>query len=149
MNTGYSKFLLPLVFVYRPSKSLLYFLILMHGATLPGLAYAGIDPRIAVVCGILVIWSLLRYTIQHCSRSGVGHGNRFILSPDNDWWMLDRNGKGQLIKQLRGSVVHPWLVIIRFKCEQDRCYALILTRDNLEADVLRRLRVRLRYAIAK
>ena len=68
---------------------------------------------------------------------------RLILNSSDEWTLVDERGD-RPIKLLPGAFVHPRLLVLRFS-DDDRKYSIILTPTMLDRDILRRLRVRLRF----
>ena len=140
-----SAFLLPLVIDYRVSRRVLIYLILLHALALSALLGSDHGWQTALPAGVLLIFSFWWHFLRCADCAGKLSGHRFILDRDNQWWVRDRAGKETSIKLLPGAFVHPWIVVIRFAAVDSKKYALILSDDNLDAETLRRLRVRLRY----
>jgi toxin CptA len=67
-------------------------------------------------------------------------------SPDGYWTLVFTRGERRRARLLPRSYVHPRLVILSFRIGRWRLQHLLLTSDNVDATLLRRLRVRLRAA---
>lgn len=145
VNIMESAFLLPLVIDYRVSRRVQIYLVLLHALALLALLGSDHTWQTSLPAGGLLIFSLWWHFLRRVDYAGKLTGYRFILDRDNLWWVRDRAGKETSIKLLPGAFVHPCMVVIRFAANDSKKYALILSDDNLDAETLRRLRVRLRY----
>ena len=64
--------------------------------------------------------------------------------PDGAWSLIQGDGRERDGRLLGSTYVSPALVVLNFRCGRWRTPSLVLLPDNLEPDLLRRLRVRLR-----
>lgn len=62
---------------------------------------------------------------------------------DGRWTWCDAGGEPVACRLLPPSFVHPMLVVLNLSCRGKR-RSVVLVPDNIDADLLRRLRVRLR-----
>jgi hypothetical protein len=69
-----------------------------------------------------------------------------LWQADGTWSLKLASGRTLEGKLLPSTYVGQWLVLLAFRCGRVRTCCLPLLADNLDADVLRRLRVRLRLA---
>lgn len=130
----------PIVIDYRRSGRLHVFIILSHLGALLCLHWTEL-PWVAIfLASLLILGSYTRTRWLNRLEQA-----RYILTRDNQWFVIDENGRQRPLKRLPGTLVHPGLVIVRLADPGRRRRDLILTRDNLDPAVLRRLCVRLRY----
>lgn len=73
----------------------------------------------------------------------------FRLDRQDRWQLLREDGKALRLKRLPGTLVHPWVVVLRFKDEAGRVYSQVLRTDNMDEASLRRLRMRLRFPLRR
>jgi toxin CptA len=69
-----------------------------------------------------------------------------VWHPDGSWTLTLASGRALDARLLPSSYVSPSLVVLSFRCGRLRYCSLVLLPDNLQPDLLRRLRVRLRLA---
>ena len=132
---------LPILIPYRPSVRVGAFNTVAHGGAVCCLLVAHLPP---VVAGLLAAGVVAHY-VYYLRR---------LLSPEQLCFRLDRDGRWQLLRGqndavdlilLPGALVHPHLIVLCFREKGGRHRSCVLTHDNLDAQTLRRLRVRLRW----
>lgn len=132
---------LPIYIPYRPSRRVCLFNALVHAGAVFCLFLADIPYVAAVLVGAGVL-------------AHYGYCLRRFLSPENICLKLHKGGRWQLLREgnkaadlrlLPGALVHPHIVILCFRETGGRTRSCVLTRDNLDTQTLRRLRVRLRW----
>ena len=132
---------LPIFIPYRPSIRVCLFNTLVHAGAIFCLVLADLPYTMAVLLGVGVL--------THC-----GFYLKRFFSPENICFKLDRDDRWQLLRPgrsavdlrlLPGALVHPRIVVLCFREPGRRTRSCVLTRDNLDAQTLRRLRVRLRW----
>lgn len=136
----------PLSIRPEPSRYLGAALILMHaGAALTSLLTA-LPLWLRVVLVIAVAVSLFRAWRTHL-------GTRRIVAavwrPEGEWHLTTADGKRITATLAPECYVSPYAVVLRFKDVAGRVRTLVLLPDALDADTLRRLRVRLRITAAE
>ena len=72
----------------------------------------------------------------------VGHCSHVELN--EEWLLIRKNGRVVEAYLRQGALVHPMLIVLPFRYGL-YFTAVILTPDKVNADTLRRLRVRLRF----
>ena len=94
---------------------------------------------------IILIW-LVVVLREHC-----WHQDRAIITAilrTDDTWLVFFNGKESVKAELlSGCLVQPWLTVLQFRLPDRRRKSLILLQDNVDKDIFRRLRVRLKNQI--
>lgn len=88
----------------------------------------------------LSAWHSLR---THAWRSHSQALVALALQPDGDIRLRCRNGRVYSACQLRSSLVLPALVVLSLLCRGGHRLNLVLAADAVDAEALRRLRVRL------
>lgn len=105
----------------------------------PGFVKAGL--LLLLVGSILIAWVGHRQvragTIQALGCDG-----------DGQWWIRQAGDEQMSVCMLPDTVVLPWLVLLSMRCERGRYHRLPLMADAMDANDLRRLRVRLRAGVA-
>ena len=69
-----------------------------------------------------------------------------ILGPEDDWQVKMANGEVNKATLVDSRFVHPLLTIILLRYDRHKEY-FIFAPDNIEVDLFRKLRVRLRFKI--
>ena len=135
----------PIVVPGKPSPRLMAVDIMVHLGALLGLFLADFGLGWKALAGVVIAWRgvcSLRSRLAQAQLS-------FRLDGQDRWWLLREDGKALRLKRLPGSLVHPRLVVLRFKDENGRVYSQVLRADNMDAPSLRRLRVRLRFPLRR
>lgn len=71
-----------------------------------------------------------------------------ILDAEDRWQIILNNDTSHHAELGKSLFVHPWLTIISLKFNNNQKY-FIFTPEIVEADLFRRLRVRLRFKVGK
>jgi len=142
MDNQYA-FELPLRIVYSPPRWLLPFICSTHASAI--LCIFTVDAGWITMSALVVsiITSLAQAITRH---SGTSTPSRLILDA-RDRWMIIKPGAGRTYASLlAASVVLPDFIVLLLKTGTNKKYVFILTRENLDQDTLRRLRVRLFFS---
>lgn len=132
---------LPIFIPWRPSIWVCLFNTLAHAGAIFCLVLADLPHLVTVLIGAGVL--------VHC-----GFYLKRFFSPENICFKLDREDRWQLLRDgreaadlelLPSALVHPKIVVLCFREPGGRLRSCVLTSDNLDAQTLRRLRVRLRW----
>ncbi|MGH8119272.1 MAG: protein YgfX [Gammaproteobacteria bacterium] len=70
---------------------------------------------------------------------------QLLLTAGGEWWLSCVSGQTWQVQLLPAGYVHPFLTVLTFREHGGRRYAVIVTHDVVDADMFRRLRVRLRF----
>lgn len=135
----------PIAFKPRPSRELAMLLLCLQGLTLAVLISAPIPTggRLLLVAALLAQSLFSHYRLHGWSRHRITQ-----VRIDDEHAARLRFADGRLIQtRVRGdSVITPWLILLRFGGEAGlRRSSLLLGRDSLAADEMRRLRILLRF----
>jgi toxin CptA len=126
------------------SRRLAAFIGVTHGAALAVLLLLPTPWYWRGAAALSVIGSLLYQAWVHLLHRGPGAVRAASWGADGTWTLSLATG-GELEARLAPSTfVGTSLVVLNFRCGRWRRYALVLLSDNLDATLLRRLRVRLR-----
>ncbi len=92
---------------------------------------------------LISVWSV-SVTRQHCWH--IGSGIREAVLRADDTWLLSMGINVHVSAELLPNcLIQPWLTVLRFRLPDGKRKSLILLPDNVDADVFRRVRVRLKY----
>ncbi len=130
----------------RPSRQLAAFVVLIHLLALVAVAAAGIPWLLRVALGVALAGNLVRACAQ--GHPGLGSIRRAVWFADGEWALVDVHGRSFGAEAEPGPVCLPWLVVVRLRpLRAGRVRNLVLAADSADADVLRRLRTRLRLEV--
>ncbi|MDO9371989.1 MAG: hypothetical protein Q7U07_05295 [Gammaproteobacteria bacterium] len=131
----------------RASRRLAALLLLVHAGALTLTFTLPLVPAIMVLLAVAIsaslVWSLSAALLKR--RAIV----ELIWDAMGEWTLRDASGSEIQARLLPGAYVHPQWVILNFVPAGQRCrwhrrrHTVILLNDMLDADSLRRLRVRL------
>jgi toxin CptA len=124
-------------FEYRPSRWLASAMTGVAALALIGIAVSGIDGRAKVAFACFVV----AYGIYELRRFLKTPWNRILWHDAGHWRIANRKGT-EHVAELRGSIVRGDFVVLNLDSRAGK-HALILAPDNSDADLRRRLRVRL------
>jgi len=135
----------PIWFRVRASRMLLVYLWLLHGLAGVSLAVAALTPAWRILLALLLLASLLYGMRLQILRRGHRAVRQVRWAADGSWHI--RDGCGDSWRYPHGEVVlaGPPLILVRLHgVTAGRTRWLVLAADSADAEVLRRLRVRLR-----
>lgn len=137
-----SPFELPIFIHYHPSKRVCVANTLVHFGAIFCLLLTDLPIVAEVLTGACILALYGLYLKRFLSPKKV------VLKLDkHDHWQLLRNDDETVdLRLLPGALVHPRIIILCFKEPTGRTRSCVLTSDNLDAQTLRRLRVRLRWS---
>ncbi len=97
-----------------------------------------------------VVGLLISLGIQYLSQCDlIKRIDAVLLRSDDQWSVLTHEGEVLSARLIGTTFVSPWLVILWLKPRGQRRVHLVLTRDNTDRDVFRRLSVRLRVPMSQ
>ena len=140
-----SGFKLPIRVLYQPPGCLFVYSTVLHSVSLLCLYPADVPLWSKYMLAVVIFSSYGAYIWKYhkARRNPV----EVILQSDGDWRLVvPERGERQEFRMnlLPGAFIHPILVVITLKGETGR-FSFIFTPGNVNAAVLRRLRVRLRH----
>ncbi len=145
MNSRESAFELPIHIHYRPSTWVLYGLTFSHIGALICLFPIVIPVGLKFLLGSAIVYSTIRTYRIYLESSTAIKPIQLILNAEDEWLIISSDGNSQASTLLAESFVHPYLVVLRFTTENKQYFVFILTPENVDQDILRRLRVRLKF----
>jgi len=140
-----SRFELPLLIIIKPSPWMSSVLIFIHiGAAAALLA---VDLHSIAISAVLMA---IAASLAHALVTVVGQKHpdtpvQLLLTAGEEWWLTCVSGHTFQARLLPVACVHPLLTVMSFGARGRRRYSVILTPDVVDGDLLRRLRVRLRF----
>jgi hypothetical protein len=136
-------FSLPIRILYRPPNTLLYFMILIHAGAMFCMFPIALSLELKAVILILMTLNFLRFYAAFSHDTQVKHQPLLLLNRDNEWTLIDKDNNAVALKLEPGAFVHSLLVVLRFSVAEKKIRSFILNSENVEHNLLRRLRVRL------
>lgn len=140
----YNQYTLPLMVTVQPPVWMLYWLYFIHLGIIPLLFVTSLEWYFCLLLVILVLFSLYHNLCIHVYQSASSSILRVLVNDENEWWITMANGKTCQAELLPVNLVHARLIILGFRCAGKTAYA-ILTPNAGNSDILRRLRVRMRF----
>jgi hypothetical protein len=138
------KYANPLTLKPKLSRILVSLLVVGHiGAV--GLLIPLVFPvEIKLILAAMFVVSLIVALQKQAGVSRAGNVATLVWKADGDWVIETVNGKSCKAQLQTSSYLHLWLVVLNFKSEENRhMRSVVLFPDALDAEVLRKLRVRL------
>ena len=148
MDSVQNPFLATLRLPIKDSPIIALMLVIAHGFSLfvPWLTGLDLTYKIMLTCG--PVSGLVYLFYKYCSGFAKKQTTELILAANDDWQLKQENG--QVLRAVLDDslFVHPLLTIILLRFGDNKEY-FIFTPDNLDADLFRRLRVRLRFRVTE
>jgi len=120
-------------------------LVIVHAAALAALFLPMSVPiPLRVPVAIAIVWHLARALPRHAWLTDSNAVVRLIWGEDGLWTLVARDGSSRDAALLGDSYVSLPLVVLRLSCLDGGTRAVALVGDMVDADTLRRLRVRLK-----
>lgn len=140
----------PLRLAPKRSRCLLSYVLTVHGLALVAILSSRLPGSVALLLGSAVGLSLIRTLVRH-SRSASGQALvSAVWEADDRWQLRHRDGREWSERRWDAPLVHPRLVMLRFRRDRFRFRCLCLCPDAIDAEVRRQLRVRLRrHAVSR
>jgi hypothetical protein len=148
MNEAGSAFESAIRIEYRPSSYVAALLAIAHLGALAAVALAGIPFWCKALAAGLVAASLLRGLRGWLREFRDPAPPVLQLNGRDEWHLLRANGSDPMSRGTE-CVVLPWLVVLHLRDSARADRFFILAPDSLPPQVLRRLRVRLRFPLAR
>lgn len=151
------KYAAPLQIDILPSRRILAFLVFSHSVALVTLLVLPLPVISKLVAASLIVagcwyqlfkhrWVPVNFPIGIFTTTG--RIRCAIWDSDDDWRLMVGHGRMCEAQLLGSSFVHRQLVVLMFRIDGHPWYSrrqsIVLTTDNLDQGVFRRLRVRLR-----
>jgi len=127
----------------QPSHRALRAIFLLHIVCLGLLPFSMQQgwPMLVLACAFALSWlSVRRHPVLGFSAQAI---TRMVWHADGTWTVYRGRGQPVAADLLAGSLVHPWLLLLRFRLESGASVARLIAGDELAPEALRRLRARL------
>jgi len=149
------KYANPLNIDLKPSKIALVVVVMVHLGAITALLCASLPIIVKLMLVVLTLasglyslcrisWNVLPAYCRRCvpTITSVCWGDEF--------WYLQQDNDAELVAQLQStSYVSRWLVVVNLKAKElpwySRHISLLFLPDNIDREIFRRLRVRLRW----
>jgi hypothetical protein len=136
----------PLELTPGPSYRLTVYLLLVHCVAATLLLSVPVPPWLKMGLAVLIVGSLHWSYRMQVTRSAGAAIVRAAWDTQGTWELTIRSGECLQARLLPDSFVSSPLVVLNFQLGRRR--SLVLTPDNTDPELLRRLRVRLRLQSA-
>lgn len=141
-------FELPVLISVKASKWLKFWLYIIHFLAIPVIVMTALAWPAKALLAITIGGSLYFVKRNYIQLQGRNSIVRVVLDDADEWWLSTARGDTIHATLLPAAFVHPLLITLPFQ-SHGRKYTVILTPDIVNANMLRRLRVRLRYPRSK
>jgi membrane-bound toxin of toxin-antitoxin system len=146
MDKAENPFLVTLRLPVKTSPIVLFVGILVHFVCLFIPWLTGLEPNIKIILTCLTLASFCFYLHKYCVLNVKAGLSELILGSEDNWQVKMNDGAVHQAKLGDHLFVHPWLTIILLYYDTRKDY-FIFTPDIIDADLFRRLRVRLRFPV--
>ena len=146
MDSYENPYLVTLRIPNRESTIITNVLISAYGVCLFVPWLTGLDFILKTLLTIFPVSSLCYLTYKYRFPVTTGRVAELILGSEDDWQVKMVNGEVHQATLGNSLFVHPSLTIMLLRYGRHKEY-LIFTPDNIEVDLFRRLRVRLRFKV--
>jgi hypothetical protein len=116
---------------------------MVHGSAVLVLPLTGLSLMVTLAIALAVTGSFLRAWRTHVSLTRPAAIRQLRWGAGNDWQLTRQDGTAWRTCLQPRVLIHPQLVILRFRHSRWRTDSVVLTRDRLDPELFRRLRVRL------
>jgi toxin CptA len=96
-----------------------------------------------------VLLGAARYIALHGTRRARRSVVRLVWDGHGRWRLLQRDGALLDVGLEHGAYVHPKLLILPFRTRSGERWSVLVVPDMVDADTLRRLRIRLRCELGQ
>ncbi len=127
-----------LAFTIRPSRWLQGYALITHGLALAVSLTLPLGLLLSMAVIVHGFW--VRRQLQLRTATAICAATWTL----NGWTLHDRAGRCLAATLSVGSRLTRWLIVLRFRCDDQQRRTLLLAPDSLATDEWRRLRVRLR-----
>jgi len=139
-----NQFALPVLIIIKPSPWLAGGIVAIHLGAALALCIADLHSLIKSMVMLIVTASLAHALLTHVLLKHSDAPVQLLLTAGAEWWLTCVNGQTFSVQLMPAAFVHPLFTVVSFQGEKRR-YTVILTPDVVEADMFRRLRVRLKF----
>ena len=150
------KYASPLSIDIVPSRLLLAAMLLMHAGALALIYIVSLPLAAKVIVSLLVVISFFVVALRFdwiATNSTLLHRMtriQSVLWDENDQWQLtDQQGKEHYAELLPTSYMHRYIVVVNLRLINRPWYkrnlSLVFLPDNINKEIFRRLRIRLRW----
>lgn len=146
MDRSENPFLYTIRLPVKPPKIMVKILVFAYLLAIYSLWISAIDILFKLMLTLLPIFSLIRLYNNHNTVASDDAVVELILGTEDDWQIKFENREVQNAVLADSLFVHPLLTIILLRYKACEKY-FIFTPENIDADVFRRLRVRLRFPL--
>lgn len=123
-----------------------FYIVATHGGALVLLFATGMPWYLQLLCCVAVTVHAGYMLVRYSPRFSRELPREVLLTPTGDWWLTDADGNASRASLKADAFISPLIVVLRFQCAGGVRRAVIVA-DEYNTDMLRRLRVRLKYPV--
>ena len=139
-----NRFEQPLTVNLVSSRYLVKIILAMHLLAYLSLFLTNTTLFISITVSVTLTVSLISFII-HISKSRTQGPDTLVVRPNGKCILFLKSGKEEVLEIFKGHFVSPWLIIMHLKGSPNKRRSLLLLSIDYDDDLLRRLRVILRY----
>lgn len=129
--------------IFGPSPTLALILATGHLLAITAALLCGLAVWLKIVIAMLLAMNALWLICTRALVMGPKAISRFVWQSDGDCEWQTRDGRFHHSELVPGMLIVPTLVVVRLRCGRWRCRTFCMTRDAVNREVFRRLRMRL------
>lgn len=145
MGISVSGFMLPIRIKLGHSKRLFQWLMGLHLLLAGSLFFFSLNIAKWPLF-IFLLLSAARYAYLYSKQVFPSQAKWLILDDEDNWTVITSTGERLSVELIPPGFVHPLMIALKFRLNGKKLNVVLL-KDNLQADVHRRLRVRLRFPV--
>ena len=139
-----NQFALPILILIKPSPWLAGGIIVTHLGAAFALCVSDLHWLVKCMVMLVIAASLTHALMIHVLQKHPDAPLQLLLTADTEWWLTSCSGQTIPVQLGPAAYVHPLFTVLSFQGTKQR-YTVILTPDTADADMFRRLRVRLKF----
>jgi len=139
-----NRFTLPVLIFIKPSPVLAGGIVAIHLGAALALCAADLYWQVKCLVMLMIAASLTHALLTYILQKHPDTPVQLLLTAGAEWWLTCVSGQTFPVQLLPAAFVHPLCTVLSFQGAEQH-YTVILTPDVVDADMFRRLRVRLRF----
>ena len=138
-------FELPIQIDYLPPKWLVTLNILLHFGAGLCVPPTSLDLYLKILLIFVIITSFVITKYRLYRQMSEFDPRKLVLDAEDRWYVAGPVTYREKITLVSGGFINPAFAVLRFLDKNKKQYVFILSSSNVNADTLRRLRVRLKF----
>jgi len=141
------KYASPLQLELKPSRLLFSIVLALHTIALLMIYLLPVNSLLKLFTALLVISTFMYFVYYQAFRKSAKAIIKVIWDASDEWFLVTRSGEQMPANLVGDSFSHPRLAVLNFKIPEHFFQKrVVLLRDNVDENLFRRLRVRLKIS---